>query len=40
MAARFRELDENTPAFGVAEENVSQFNELDIIKNYIQRTEG
>jgi hypothetical protein len=40
MAQRFRELDCVTPAFAVAEENLSQFNELDIIKNYIQRTEG
>ena len=40
MANRFRELDSESPAFAVAEENLSNFNELEIIRNYILRTEG
>jgi hypothetical protein len=40
MADRFRDLEYNTPAFAVAEENLSAFNELDIIRNFILRTEA
>jgi hypothetical protein len=40
QAARFRDLEYNTPAFAVVEENLSSFNELGIIRNFILRTEG
>lgn len=40
MAARFRTVEEELPAFAIAEENLSTFNELEIIRNYIMRTEG
>jgi hypothetical protein len=39
QAENFRTLDAETPAFAVAEENLSNFNELEIIRNYILRTE-
>lgn len=39
QAQRFRELENTMPAFDVAEENLSTFNELQIIKNYVMRTE-
>ncbi len=40
LAERFREVEENIPAFAVAEENLSGFNELAIIRNWVLRTEG
>lgn len=40
LATRFREVEENLPAFAVAEENLSGFNELAIIRNYVLRTDG
>ena len=40
QADRFRDLEYNTPAFAVAEENLSGFNELNIIRNFILRTES
>lgn len=40
MAARFREVEDNIPVFDVAEENLSGFSELAIIRNYVLRTEG
>lgn len=40
QATRFRDLEYNTPAFAVVEENLSGFNELEIIRNYILRTEA
>jgi hypothetical protein len=39
QATRFRNLEYNTPAFAVIEENLSGFNELTIIRNFILRTE-
>lgn len=39
MAQRFRDAIENMPAYGVIEENLSGFNELLIIRNWILRTE-
>lgn len=39
QAQSFRELEYNTPAFAVIEENLSGFNELQIIRNFILRTE-
>lgn len=39
QASRFRTLEYDTPAFAVAEENLSGFNELTIIRNWILRTE-
>lgn len=39
QADRFRDLDNNTPAFAVIEENLCSFNELQIIRNFILRTE-
>ena len=40
QAQKFRDLEYNTPAFAVAEENLSGFNELEIIRNFILRTEA
>jgi hypothetical protein len=40
QAQAFRDLEYNTPAFDVAEENLSGFNELEIIRNNILRTQG
>lgn len=40
QAQAFRELEYNTPQFDVAEENLSGFNELEIIRNNILRTQG
>lgn len=39
QADRFRDLEYNTPAFAIIEENLSSFNELTIIRNYVLRTE-
>jgi hypothetical protein len=39
MAARFRDVEDNMPAFAIAEENLSGFNELILIRNYVLRTE-
>lgn len=39
QAERFTELEYNTPAWGVVEENLSGFNELIIIRNWVLRTE-
>lgn len=38
-AQKLRDIVNNTPAFAVAEENLSTFNQLEIIRNYILRTE-
>lgn len=40
MAQRLRDMEDNYPAFGIAEEDLSGFNELTIIRNYVLRTEG
>jgi hypothetical protein len=40
QAQGFRDLEYNTPAFAVIEENLSGFNELQIIRNFILRTEA
>jgi hypothetical protein len=39
QAESWRTLEYETPAFAIAEENLSNFNELNIIRNYILRTE-
>jgi hypothetical protein len=39
QAQSFRDLEFNTPAFGVIEENLSDMNALIILRNYILRTE-
>lgn len=39
QAEGYRTLVEETPAFAVAEENLSPFSELTIIKNWIFRTQ-
>ena len=39
IAQRFRDAIENMPAYGVIEENLSGFNELVIIRNWVLRTE-
>lgn len=39
QAQGYWDLVNNTPAFAIAEDNVSQFNELIIIKNWIFRTQ-
>lgn len=39
QAEKFRQLEFETPAFAVVEDNVSEFNALMIIRNYILRTE-
>lgn len=39
QASRFRDLEYNTPAFAIIEENLSGMNELLIIRNFILRTE-
>lgn len=38
-ATRYRDLEYNTPAWAVVEENLSGFNELTIIRNWVLRTE-
>jgi hypothetical protein len=38
-AAGFRDLEYNTPAFAIIEDNLSSMNELLIIRNRILRTE-
>lgn len=38
MADRFRELENNQPAFGIAQGNYSEFNELDMIRDYLLKT--
>lgn len=38
-AQRFRDAVNNLPAWGIIEENLSGFNELVIIRNWILRTE-
>lgn len=38
QAEGYRTLVEETPAFAIAEENLSAFNELIIISNWIYRT--
>lgn len=40
MAQKLRDQEDQYPAFAVAEEDLSVFNELEIIRNYILRTEG
>lgn len=39
IAQRFRDAIENMPAYGIVEENLSAFNELLIIRNWVLRTE-
>jgi hypothetical protein len=39
MAKQFRQAVEEMPAFAISEENLSGFNELTIIRNYVLRTE-
>ena len=39
LADSLRELEYNTPAFAVAEENLSGFNEATILRNWILRTQ-
>jgi hypothetical protein len=39
QAQRWRDIVENMPAWGIAEENLSTFNELQIIRNWVMRTE-
>lgn len=38
QATAFRELEYNTPAWAVVEEDLSDFNALIIIRNYVLRT--
>jgi len=38
-AQRFRDAVNNLPAWGIIEENLSGFNELTIIRNWVLRTE-
>jgi hypothetical protein len=33
-------MEDEYPAFAVAEENLSSFNELTIIRNFVLRNEG
>jgi hypothetical protein len=40
QAEAFRKLEYETPAFAIAEENLSEMNELIIIRNYVLRTCG
>lgn len=37
-AQRYRDIVCNTPAFAIAEKNLSGFSELEIIRNYVLRT--
>ena len=39
MAQKFRDAVYNLPAWGIVEENLSGFNELTIIRNWVLRTE-
>lgn len=39
MAERWRQLEYDTPAFAIAQENLSDFNQLIMIRNYILKTE-
>ena len=39
IAQRFRDAIENIPAWGIVQENLSGFNELTIIRNWVLRTE-
>jgi hypothetical protein len=39
QADRFYQLYIDAPAFGIAEDNVSSFNELAILRNWILRTQ-
>lgn len=39
MAEKFREAVNNVPAWGIVEENLSGFNELTIMRNWVLRTE-
>jgi hypothetical protein len=39
QADRFYQLYIDTPAFAIAEENLSGFNELEIIRNWVLRNE-
>lgn len=39
QADKFRLIEFETPAFAIVEDNVSEFNALMIIRNYILRTE-
>lgn len=39
QADKFRQLEYETPAFAIVEDNVSEFNALTIIRNYVLRTE-
>lgn len=40
LAQRFRDAENDIPVFDVAEENLSGFNELAIIRNWVLRTDG
>jgi hypothetical protein len=39
-AQRMREVEDNIPSFAIAEQNLSSFNEIEIIRNWVFRTEG
>jgi hypothetical protein len=39
LGQRFRDAIDNTPAWGIAEENLTQMNQLIIIRNWVFRTE-
>jgi len=39
QALKFRQLEFETPAWAIVEQNLSEFNALMIIRNYILRTE-
>lgn len=39
QAQRWRDVVENMPAWGIIEENLSGFNELTIIRNWVMRNE-
>jgi hypothetical protein len=40
MAQRFRDAVDNMPAYAIVEQNNSSFQELQIIRNWVLRTEG
>lgn len=40
QAQRWRDVVDNMPAWGIAEENLSGFSELQIIRNWVMRTEA
>jgi hypothetical protein len=39
LAQRFRDAVDNMPAWGIVEENLTDFNQLTIIRNWVLRTE-